>query len=155
MFFLKRRKFIIVTFSFPNFASSHFSFKSLTFQFLKTHFLFSGQVHNSLTCFDKMHTAVAHRGPWLYKSLQVNKDHLHFLWAFSSSFPPMWTRPTRKGKTEISRPGYQILESPHFHQIIWWPLSFFLPCLRKNGLFSSVHITGEREKGVLSLSKWS
>lgn len=60
-------------------------------------------VHNSLTCFDKKCTLSHMPEAMVTQKSQVSKDHLRFLWAFSSSFFSLWEPGPQKGKKEMSR----------------------------------------------------
>lgn len=105
---------------------------------LYTHTIHSFRAaHNSLTCFDKKYTLSHMPEAMVTQKSQVNKDHLHFLWAFSSSFPPSGSRATERKDRNVKGPFVKCLKKKKRPPTppLDATLNLLLPCLKQSGLF--------------------
>lgn len=112
---------------------------------LYTHTIHSFRAaHNSLTCFDKKCTLSHTPEAMVTWKSQVNKDHLHFLWAFSSSSSPSGSQGLRKEKKKCQGSLCQVLKKKSPKSTIGCPPNLLLPCLKENGLFplGLLHLKG-------------
>lgn len=122
----------------------------MPFSTVQTHTIHSFRaVHNSLTCFDKKCTLSHMPEAMVTQKSQVNKDHLHFLWAFSSSFSPSLggkdsERKERNVKSLIKSPFIKSLKKKSPKATIGFPPpNILLPCLKESVLFLLASFTSK------------
>lgn len=111
----------------------------MPFSTVQTHTIHSFRaVHNSLTCFDKKCTLSHMPEAMVTQKSQVNKDHLHFLWVFSSSFFPSGRQGLRKEKEKCQGLRCQELKKKVLQTHDWMhpPHTSYYLASRKVAFFS-------------------
>lgn len=112
---------------------------------LYTHTIHSFRAaHNSLTCFDKKCTLSHTPEAMVTQKSQVNKDHLHFLWAFSSSSSPSGSQGLGKERKKCQGSLCQVLKKKKSPKsTIGCSPNLLLPCLKENGLLLLASFTSK------------